>query len=86
MSQIDLEAIRTAIYIVGAILGVMMTIGGFFLRRAIDQVDTRFAGIDEKLGTILEGMSALRERVTVLEVHAGIRPGAPPPAPAGKHK
>lgn len=78
MSQLDVEALRTAIYIIGALIGGLVALTGYLLRRHFDAMDV-------KLDLILTTISDLRERIAVLEVHAGIRPGAPSQA-AKAHK
>jgi len=79
MSPLDIEALRTAIYVIGGLIGGLVALTGYLLRRHFDSMDV-------KLDLILTTISDLRERIAVLEVHAGIRPGAPAPAPSKSHK
>lgn len=77
VNQLDVEALRTAIYIIGALIGGLVALTGYLLRRHFDAMDV-------KLDLILTTISDLRDRVTVVEVHLGLK--GPLPTPSKGHK
>ena len=73
---------KILLLLVSSVLGAIVLVVGWLLGRAISGVDGKIGSLDEKVEKLNENHGELRDRVTVLEVGAGIR-GA---LPAKAHK
>ena len=68
---------KLLLLLVGSALSVIVLAVGWLLGRAISGVDDKIGSLDAKVEKLHEGHGELRDRVTVLEVGAGLRGSLP---------